>query len=73
MPNLKRKKHMSQIQCFYCKKFGHFISQCPKRFKDRKKRGNQHAIMEELISSPRDPKLKEIKNTSTIPHLQNLL
>jgi len=35
--NPKRKKDMSQTQCFHCKKFGHFKAQCPKRFNEGRK------------------------------------
>lgn len=32
----KKKKEMSKVKCFGCDEFGHYVTQCSKRKKDKK-------------------------------------
>jgi hypothetical protein len=66
----RRKRDMSKVQCFNCRKMGHYAAQCPhKHEKEKKKKHHAHAAdVEEhkpkdeefvFISALTEPSLKE--------------
>ena len=44
----KKKKYPSEVICFACNEYGHYAGQCPHKKKNKEKRDEQEAIVEEV-------------------------